>query len=249
MRVDLHCHSSFSDGERSPEQLADLLAQSGVRWAALTDHETIHGQVRFHSALEKRNICTISGVEIEVQSLDGPVHLLAYGFDQTDSIFINFLASLRHPFWTAALSWFKRVRGSRTPVSSLSQDNGKVFAEEAIWYIQQAGGCAFLAHPLTTFSDRQRLEEALERLVTQGLDGIEAYYKPYSMQERNGLVNMAERHNLLVCAGSDFHGAHIFNGMQPGMDMPEADWLQFFDRVVQKLPPARQVETKNIESA
>ena len=41
--VNFHCHSIFSDGEQTPEALAANLAAAGVRYAALTDHDSLEG--------------------------------------------------------------------------------------------------------------------------------------------------------------------------------------------------------------
>ena len=68
-RVNLHCHSVFSDGELSPEALAERLASAGVVFAALTDHDSIEGLARFHTALKRHNIGFLSGVEISAQYL------------------------------------------------------------------------------------------------------------------------------------------------------------------------------------
>ncbi|MDP2875346.1 MAG: PHP domain-containing protein, partial [Holophaga sp.] len=64
IRVNLHCHSDLSDGQLSPEVLADRLAQSGVRVAALTDHDTIAGYARFRDALARHGVGCIAGVEL-----------------------------------------------------------------------------------------------------------------------------------------------------------------------------------------
>ncbi|MEZ4637224.1 MAG: PHP domain-containing protein [Caldilineaceae bacterium] len=41
--VNFHCHSMFSDGDQTPEALAAHLAAAGVRYAALTDHDSLEG--------------------------------------------------------------------------------------------------------------------------------------------------------------------------------------------------------------
>ena len=215
VRVDLHCHSSFSDGACSPEQIADKLAAANVQWAALADHETTRGLARFQSALQRYDIQFISGVEIEVQSLDGVIHLLAYGFDPADTTFQRYLNSLRYPLWNSARRWLK---GNGHNANEGSQ------AANAITQIHRADGIAVLAHPLDTFADLKMLENALECLISNGLDGLEAYYKPYQEKEQAMLVNLAKQRGLLVSAGSDFHGENLNLGALPGMDIPEEDW-------------------------
>ena len=57
--VNLHTHTVFSDGEQTPEALAGALDAAGVRYAALTDHDTVEGLPRFQEALRKRGIESI----------------------------------------------------------------------------------------------------------------------------------------------------------------------------------------------
>ena len=52
--VNLHTHTIFSDGEQTPEALAAGLDAAGVRYAALTDHDTIEGLTRCQAAVRKR---------------------------------------------------------------------------------------------------------------------------------------------------------------------------------------------------
>ena len=79
--INLHCHSTFSDGAFTPEELAQKLAQAGVEYAALTDHDAIEGTTRFHEALKRYNIGFLSGVEITTVYRGQEVHLLGYGID------------------------------------------------------------------------------------------------------------------------------------------------------------------------
>jgi 3',5'-nucleoside bisphosphate phosphatase len=63
--VNFHCHTIFSDGEQTPEVLASNLANAGVRYAALTDHDTVDGMPRFHEALKKTRHCFYSRCGID----------------------------------------------------------------------------------------------------------------------------------------------------------------------------------------
>ena len=66
VRIDLHCHSSFSDGVLSPLEIARHCAEQGVQFASLTDHNTIDGLDAFESHCEHHGIGFISGVELSV---------------------------------------------------------------------------------------------------------------------------------------------------------------------------------------
>ena len=79
--VDLHTHSTFSDGSVTPAGLAALARQAGVSSLALTDHDTTDGVPEFLSACGREGVCGIAGVEVSVEVTTGTMHVLAYGMD------------------------------------------------------------------------------------------------------------------------------------------------------------------------
>jgi 3',5'-nucleoside bisphosphate phosphatase len=79
--IDLHVHSTFSDGSLTPEQLAEQAKIAGLTGIALTDHDTTDGTGLFVSACASRNIKGIVGVEISVDFQPGTMHLLGYLID------------------------------------------------------------------------------------------------------------------------------------------------------------------------
>lgn len=97
---------------------------------------------------------------------------------------------------------------------------------EVIDRVHEAGGIAVLAHPLEYGWDEQTFERNMERLVQAGLDGIEAFYTPYSQAEQDRLAAMADRYGILTSAGSDFHGSQ-YGAQRPGSRMPVRRWKQF----------------------
>lgn len=80
IRVDLHLHSTFSDGTLSPAMLADLGKKRGISVMSLTDHDTTEGLPSFLAACRRRGIRAVTGVEL---SADFPatLHILGYRID------------------------------------------------------------------------------------------------------------------------------------------------------------------------
>lgn len=77
---DLHCHSTFSDGRRTPEELVDLAVEAGLSALALTDHNTLGGLTRFFRAAAGRiEVC--GGCELDTQADGHKVHLLGLFLD------------------------------------------------------------------------------------------------------------------------------------------------------------------------
>ncbi|MBC7766074.1 MAG: PHP domain-containing protein [Hyphomonadaceae bacterium] len=84
----------------------------------------------------------------------------------------------------------------------------KLTAKEGIAIIKQAGGLAFLAHPIYIEKHGIDLKPVLVELKAYGLGGIEAYYSEYSAEDTVRYLNLCEQLGLLPCGGSDFHGAN-----------------------------------------
>ena len=90
--VDLHLHSTCSDGYYSPEEIVALAQESGLCAIALTDHDNIDGISRAKAAGAAVGIEVISGVELSSQWFQfTDMHLLGYGFDYQDPYVIRAL--------------------------------------------------------------------------------------------------------------------------------------------------------------
>ena len=80
--ADLHGHSYYSDGLHSPEDIAKMAFEAGLKVYALTDHDTIKGHTRMADACKKHGIIFIPGVEmtlhIEEPTYTGALHYLVY---------------------------------------------------------------------------------------------------------------------------------------------------------------------------
>lgn len=79
--IDLHCHSIFSDGSNTPEELLVFAEQGGLSTLALTDHDTTAGLERFMAAGEASSVETIPGIELSAEFGEAPLHILGYFFD------------------------------------------------------------------------------------------------------------------------------------------------------------------------
>lgn len=84
MLIDLHMHSTVSDGSDTPEKLAENCRAAGLGYCALTDHDTIDGVSRFLASAKKEGLYAMTGVEFTV-AYDGELHILGLGFDHKDA--------------------------------------------------------------------------------------------------------------------------------------------------------------------
>ena len=81
--------------------------------------------------------------------------------------------------------------------------------EECINLIINSGGIPVLAHPKTLKLNEKNLLIQIKELIRCGLQGIEVYHSTHSFDERNLYLKIAEKHDLLISGGTDFHGPTI----------------------------------------
>lgn len=81
MIVDLHCHSNYSDGELSPEELVKRAVDANVDVLALTDHDTIDGLADLNIAAQNKNISVVNGIELSLCWKKYVIHVLGLNID------------------------------------------------------------------------------------------------------------------------------------------------------------------------
>ncbi|MDH5479229.1 MAG: PHP domain-containing protein [Nitrosomonas sp.] len=81
LNIDLHCHSTISDGLLTPTLLVDRAAKRGVKTLALTDHDDVAGLDEARIAADAQNITLINGVEISVSWRGRTIHIVGLNID------------------------------------------------------------------------------------------------------------------------------------------------------------------------
>jgi predicted metal-dependent phosphoesterase TrpH len=99
--IDLHVHSTASDGTNSPAQLIRQAERQGLGAIALTDHDTVSGVVEAIAGGIPPTMKFIAGVEISTQppsgfSVSGSLHILGYGIPLDDPDLLAILDKLQH---------------------------------------------------------------------------------------------------------------------------------------------------------
>lgn len=95
MIIDLHTHSTYSDGTDTPSELINKALAAGISIIGLTDHDSISGWQEATKAL-RSGISLVPGAEISCQTSDGiSVHILGLLFDASNSELMNTLEKTR----------------------------------------------------------------------------------------------------------------------------------------------------------
>ncbi|MFV0252385.1 MAG: PHP domain-containing protein [Beutenbergiaceae bacterium] len=84
MRIDLHTHSTASDGTQDPAQVMHAAAQAGLAVVALTDHDTTSGWDAARRVVAQTGVALVPGTELSTQLGGISVHLLSYLHDPDD---------------------------------------------------------------------------------------------------------------------------------------------------------------------
>lgn len=255
--IDLHLHSTFSDGSFTPEELVQRADELGLSAIALTDHDTTKGFGRFEAAGRATQVQTIPGVEISADYKYGTMHILGYYLDVKNSELCTHLDWIRdgrdarnkeilfklvelgmHITWKQVLQYagddvvgrphFAKLMVDQGYVADASEAFSKYLAkgkaayanrrrlspEACIQLIRHAGGIPILAHPITLHLKPPGLRRMVRQLTDFGLQGMEIMYSAHSIDLQRTYMKIAEKFDLIVTGGTDFHGK-----MSPGISM------------------------------
>jgi len=249
--VDLHTHSTESDGTLTPEQLVEHATNEGVTALALTDHDTCAGIAAATGAGDELGVQVIPGIEIEVDYSPGTFHLLGLGIYRWRNVLEPALKELAEHRVARNLLMVQKIQDAGIPadykaimdiaggsivgrphfaqflmrqgvVNSVQEAFNRYLAEGKPFYaarerlslarsvrlIHEAGGKAVIAHPNSLHLSATKLQEKLVEWKETGVDGVEAFHSNATYSECKRYEAMANELNLLITAGSDFHGPH-----------------------------------------
>jgi predicted metal-dependent phosphoesterase TrpH len=109
MLVDLHCHSTASDGQLPPAAVVERACAQGVQLLALTDHDTLDGLPEAAAAASRLGLQLVSGVEMSCQWNGATVHVLGYGFDPQHPVLQQAIAAMHQARWQRAEEIARRL--------------------------------------------------------------------------------------------------------------------------------------------
>jgi hypothetical protein len=160
VRIDLHTHSSRSDGTDSPSELVSAAVAAGLDVVALTDHDTAEGWADAQEAAEDGGVVVLPGMEISCTHRGAGVHLLAY------------LPDPDQPELAAELSRVLAGRSSRLP-ATLARLRGLGIDIDAADVRRVSGdavatGRPHVADALVALGVVRDRDEAFDRFLTPG---------------------------------------------------------------------------------
>lgn len=160
MRIDLHAHSTVSDGTDTPAELVVKAAEAGLDVVALTDHDTTAGWGEALAAAPD-TLRVLTGAELSTRTSDGiSVHLLAYGFEPQAPPLVREQARLRQRRRERLVHMVHRMAADGFPV-----DEQTVFAGLAP---DAPAGRPHLARALVAAGVVSSVQDAFARYLREG---------------------------------------------------------------------------------
>jgi len=186
--IDLHLHSTFSDGSLSPEQLAREAKKAGLTAAALTDHDSVSGVALFLEACRQEQVRGISGVEISVDYPHGTIHILGYFIDHESKPLLVHVSKLKAERTARNKKILKKINNLGMPLT---------FAEVAAFAGEGNVGRLHFAQALVARGYVHTNQEAFDRYLARGKAG---YAERQRLTPRGGVEMIINAGGLAVLA-------------------------------------------------
>jgi len=253
--IDLHTHTTSSDGEKNPMELIKHAIEKNVSVLGITDHDTLLGVKKLNRedlVIKDSGIKIISGIELTAKVSKGRMHILGYNIDINDSELNKKMNEIRDNNLNRFLSIMEQIKrdygivfkyedikniintehnlgrpdlamlcikyGYANSVqeafdkylidayNKVRADNKGLVYQECIEIILKSGGIPVLAHPKSLELSEKELLKLTKEMISYGLQGMEVYHSSHTTQEMNYYLDIANKYNLLISGGSDYHG-------------------------------------------
>jgi predicted metal-dependent phosphoesterase TrpH len=116
-KIDLHTHTTYSDGTLTPPELVQLAVERDLAVLAVTDHDSTEGLSQAFDAAAGTELEIVPGVEFSTVHDGHGIHVLAYWMDLEDEEFQAELRRLREDRWTRGQRMVKRLQELGHPIS------------------------------------------------------------------------------------------------------------------------------------
>ncbi len=217
-KVDLHTHSTASDGSLSPTELIILAREQDINRLALTDHDNIDGIAEAVLAGENYDVEVIPGIEFSVSYDSGDLHLLGYGFDVTN------------PELSGTISKLQNSRGIRNKkIVEKLNSLGYTISWKSIQEIAGDGvmGRGHISQALMNSGKFESVNDVFKQLLSSGAP---AYVDRYRLKIGDAINLIHNAGGVAVWAHPGLHDdfesmlPHLPQWIDAGLDGLESDY-------------------------
>jgi len=182
--IDLHSHTTASDGLDTPAELVHKASQQGLSVLGLTDHDTVDGLAAASEAASAAGITLVPGVELSTTVRGAEVHVLGYFVDREDDVFRAQLDELAQGRVRRIARMIERVQELGYPI-----DGDSILAQAGEGSI----GRPHVARALMDIGAVESVSEAFERFLKPGRPG----FVPRDPFEPEGAICLLADHGAI----------------------------------------------------
>jgi predicted metal-dependent phosphoesterase TrpH len=160
--IDLHTHTTASDGRCTPPELVVRAAAAGVRILSITDHDTVAGHEAAVPACREAGVAFVPGIEMTAVRNETDVHVLGYFIDAASPALREFLTEQRR-------ARIDRVRGMIDKLGTFGiRLDADAILQPAIADPRRSAGRPWIARALVAGGHVASTDEAFERWLVRG---------------------------------------------------------------------------------
>lgn len=272
--IDLHLHSTCSDGSFSAEEIVRKSKELGLSHIALTDHDCINAIQKasdYSASIDGPGI--IPGVELSSFFKTENVDILVYFIPLKDDRFLELLSKIRKANYSRLVKTIETLSSLDVPISLedipdesdpdsfmgpkivnclfhkgflSTHDAARDFFRKFLF----PGGPAFFNREnspveiietcgkigcIISLAHSHKLSDAsiIDSIIEMGVNGLEYFYPRVPENKKALIMGKAQKHNLLLTGGSDFHGKYSHTQIGDG-HVPEsvvAEMMAFLGKV------------------
>ena len=248
--IDLHTHSTKSDGSFTPKELIRHADEIGLYAVALTDHDNIDGLYEAEEEAKGREVIFIPGIELSCDYIS-ELHIVGLGIDYKCDAMVKATDKFKNDRKKRNVNTIKRLNDvgvditledaykycsgdvlGRAHIAKAMVEKGyassvkdafkkylgkgkpgysnelRISSYEAIELIKKSGGISILAHCHYLGLEGDDFYSFVKDLKDHGLDGLEGYYTEYTSEQSAFFIEAANKLDLKISGGTDFHGAN-----------------------------------------
>jgi predicted metal-dependent phosphoesterase TrpH len=200
--VDLHLHTTASDGVLSPSEIVRYAKAKGLQAIAITDHDTIDGCEEGLLEGQRIGFEVIPGIEISAEHSPGSMHILGFFLD------------IHHPLLNERLEYLQKARAERNPkmVAKLNQLGIEVTYEEVLK--ASGGGQVGRPHFANVLLEKKvvrSFQEAFDRFLKKGAP---AYVDKFRFTSKEALHFIHEARGVAVLAHPNTLGVNGYSELE-----------------------------------
>lgn len=186
--VDLHIHSTFSDGRSTPTEIIDMARARAVDTIAITDHDTVSAyNAELFEYAKAKNVRLISGIEFSSSYMERPVHILGLFIDTNNPKLLSTLSALCE----------ERVRRAEIMVEKLRSEGFDISFSRIMEKASTSVGRAHIARELLECGGVDTISEAFDKYIGVG---CRCYEKKHGVDIRSAIALINQAGGISVLA-------------------------------------------------